>query len=187
MDTDFFLVLRNPDFPQRERPLPQGKHILGRSKDCDIVIFDWTVSRQHARVCVKNDVVTITDLGSRNGTHIGNNQVAAEEVLSLGSPVRFGRIECILGDSLMLNKNAGRDYSTVTIDLQDAEGMRGQLSDAERRVLPYLLEGLSEKEVAHHLSLSPNTIHHHISAIYRTLHVSSRGELLAQFLRNGNR
>lgn len=180
---ELFLVPRTPDFPQHEWPLSQGEHVVGRSKDCDIVIFDETVSREHARMFVENDVVKIVDLGSRNGTHIGNSRVAEEEVVTVGSAVRFGRIECVLADSRMLQEFEKNEYSTIPIERQNAKQMCECLSVAEQRVLPYLLEGLSEKEVAYRLGLSPNTVHHHIGSIYRTLDVSSRGELLALLLR----
>lgn len=51
-----------------------------------------------------------------------------------------------------------------------------------RQVLSYLLEGLSEKEIAAELGLSKPTIHEHATRIYRHFDVSSRAELLAHFI-----
>ena len=51
------------------------------------------------------------------------------------------------------------------------------LSQTERRVCAYLLQGLTEKQIAELLERSPNTIHTHVRNIYRTLAVSSRKEL----------
>lgn len=51
-----------------------------------------------------------------------------------------------------------------------------------RQVLGYLLEGLSEKEIATELGLSKPTIHEHATRIYRHFDVSSRAELLAIFI-----
>jgi DNA-binding CsgD family transcriptional regulator len=50
-------------------------------------------------------------------------------------------------------------------------------------VMRYLLQGDAEKEVAAKLRLSPHTIHRYTQAIYRELHVNSRGELLAKYAR----
>ena len=45
-----------------------------------------------------------------------------------------------------------------------------------------LLEGDSEKQVAFKLGLSPHTVHEYVKNLYSELQVSSRGELLAQFV-----
>lgn len=51
-----------------------------------------------------------------------------------------------------------------------------------RQVLGYLLEGLSEKEIASELGLSKPTIHEHATRIYRHFNVTSRAELLSLFI-----
>jgi LuxR family maltose regulon positive regulatory protein len=61
------------------------------------------------------------------------------------------------------------------------EGFLGEeLSDAERRVLVLLLDGLSISQAAHQLWLSPNTVKTHRRSIYRKLGASNRDELLAR-------
>jgi DNA-binding CsgD family transcriptional regulator len=57
-----------------------------------------------------------------------------------------------------------------------------QLSEAQRRVLEHLLDGLGEQEVAAKLNLSPFTVHNHVKAIYKKLDVNTRAELLAMFV-----
>lgn len=52
-----------------------------------------------------------------------------------------------------------------------------------RQTLQRLLAGDSEKEVARHLGVSPNTVHVYVRALYRHFDVNSRGELLARFVR----
>jgi DNA-binding NarL/FixJ family response regulator len=56
-----------------------------------------------------------------------------------------------------------------------------------RNVLQLLLEGLSEKEAAHRLGLKPSTVHGYVKQVYRRFDVSSRGELLALFVRRPDR
>lgn len=51
-----------------------------------------------------------------------------------------------------------------------------------RKVMNLLLEGDSEKQVAFKLKLSPHTVHEYVKNLYAELGVSSRGELLAQFV-----
>lgn len=56
------------------------------------------------------------------------------------------------------------------------------LSQREREVLLMLLAGDSEKQIAAALHRSVNTVHTFVKQIYRRFSVSSRGELMAQFV-----
>jgi DNA-binding CsgD family transcriptional regulator len=60
-----------------------------------------------------------------------------------------------------------------------------KLSNRQRQVLLQLLSGDSVKQIAQKLSLSAFTVNGHLKTIYERFHVSSRGELLAQFLAGG--
>lgn len=57
-----------------------------------------------------------------------------------------------------------------------------QLQPRLKKVMVHLLEGDSEKQVAYKLKLSPHTVHEYVKNLYSELGVSSRGELLAQFV-----
>ena len=52
-----------------------------------------------------------------------------------------------------------------------------------RQTLKHLVHGDSEKQVAYRLGLSQHTIHVYVKQLYKRLNVSSRGELLAKFVR----
>lgn len=58
-----------------------------------------------------------------------------------------------------------------------------KLSGREREVLDRLAEGISYKEIADVLTLSIDTVRMHIKGIYGKLHVHSRGEAVAKYLR----
>jgi len=58
-----------------------------------------------------------------------------------------------------------------------------KLSKREREVLEHLAHGIAYKEIADVLSLSIDTVRMHIKGIYGKLHVHSRGEAVAKFLR----
>lgn len=57
------------------------------------------------------------------------------------------------------------------------ERLTNRLTPAQRRVLPLLVEGLSEPQVAATLNRSAHTIHDHTKTIYQTLGVSNRLQL----------
>ena len=66
------------------------------------------------------------------------------------------------------------------------EGFRGEeLSDAERRVLDLLLDGLSVAQVASELWLSPNTVKTHRRSIYRKLGATTRQEMMERAFEEG--
>jgi len=58
-----------------------------------------------------------------------------------------------------------------------------KLSKRERQVLDRLAEGISYKEIADALTLSIDTVRMHIKGIYSKLHVHSRGEAVAKYVR----
>jgi LuxR family transcriptional regulator, maltose regulon positive regulatory protein len=58
---------------------------------------------------------------------------------------------------------------------------RENLSRRLRQTLDGLMRGMSEKELASELALSPHTLHGYVKTLYRRLGVSSRGELHARF------
>ncbi|HEY2760975.1 MAG TPA: LuxR C-terminal-related transcriptional regulator [Pirellulales bacterium] len=60
---------------------------------------------------------------------------------------------------------------------------RDGLSKRLRETLSLLLEGYSEKQVAHQLQLGIPTIHDYVTMLYRHFQVTSRAELLAYFIR----
>jgi DNA-binding CsgD family transcriptional regulator len=60
---------------------------------------------------------------------------------------------------------------------------RDGLSKRLRETLELLLAGKSEKEAARELDLSIKTVHEYVGMIYKHFAVSSRGELLAYFIR----
>lgn len=66
-------VVEGPD-ASREFPLAAGSVVVGR-EDCDVTLSDPLVSRQHLRLNV-SDIVEIHDLGSANGTSVGDQPVS---------------------------------------------------------------------------------------------------------------
>lgn len=56
------------------------------------------------------------------------------------------------------------------------------LSSRENEILSYLAKGLSCKQIADRIHLSPHTVNNHMRKIYRKLHVQTRTEAVVKFL-----
>ena len=79
--------------PGKERQiltLKLKETILGREKGCKIRIPSNSVSRQHCRLGVANDIVTVEDLGSSNGTFVNDAKVTTLSYLKPGDVLRVG-------------------------------------------------------------------------------------------------
>lgn len=65
--------------------------VLGRDPTCDVVVPDEKASRRHARVVRSApDVVVLEDLGSANGTWVGEERLAEPRELRGGEELRVG-------------------------------------------------------------------------------------------------
>jgi hypothetical protein len=73
-------------------PLRNPTVTIGRSGDCDIQIATHFVSREHARLTIRPDVVLIEDLGSKNGVFVNAVRVD-RETLRHGDLVTVGETQ----------------------------------------------------------------------------------------------
>ncbi|MFN2442913.1 MAG: FHA domain-containing protein [Thermoanaerobaculia bacterium] len=70
-----------------------GETVLGRDLDCEIVILASTVSRRHARIITSGTTTRLEDLGSRNGTFLGEERIEGPRPLANGDQIRLGSEE----------------------------------------------------------------------------------------------
>jgi DNA-binding NarL/FixJ family response regulator len=103
-------------------------------------------------------------------------------VRAVGDPP-FSRRECRVVQLFQLELGPLIGPALATTD----EVGPGGLSPRLRETLECLLEGDSEKQAALRLGVGVRTLHEYVVAVYRHFGVSSRGELLARFLRRFRR
>jgi hypothetical protein len=63
---------------------------LGRSRQCDIVVDDPNVSRQHAEIRPRGGSWVVNDLGSTNGSRLNGHRIDGPEVLKQGDEIELG-------------------------------------------------------------------------------------------------
>lgn len=84
----YFLVALQGD--QRRIPLfPEGPLLVGRGAHNHLVLNDYRISRQHARVAPERDGFVVYDLNSANGTFV-NGEAVRRHQLAAGNVVSFG-------------------------------------------------------------------------------------------------
>ena len=63
---------------------------LGRSRQCDVVLNDPNVSRQHAEIRPRGGSWVLSDLGSTNGSCLNGRRIDSPEVLKRGDEIELG-------------------------------------------------------------------------------------------------
>ena len=64
---------------------------LGRADDSTLVLTDDYASSRHARLVPGDDAWLVEDLGSTNGTYLGQAKVTRPTPVPLGQPIRIGK------------------------------------------------------------------------------------------------
>jgi DNA-binding winged helix-turn-helix (wHTH) protein len=71
-------------------PLAAGENVFGRAGDVLITLPSSKVSRRHARIVISGDRAVLEDLGSRNGTYLGNRRIESAVDLKNGDRIGIG-------------------------------------------------------------------------------------------------
>ena len=76
--------------------LDEGEYVLGRDPDVEIFLNSPGVSRRHARITVSAGRATLEDLGSKNGTFVGDERVDGSRSLCDGDVIGVGCVKLTL-------------------------------------------------------------------------------------------
>ncbi len=99
--------------------LPRARDVtLGRDASCDVRIDDESVSRKHAVLHADGPVVTLEDLGSRNGTTVMGRKLAPGEraPLPLGTVAELGSTTLVLQRAHAAAAPVSRNAATTGAD-----------------------------------------------------------------------
>ncbi len=91
---------------------------LGRAIECEITLLRSHISRHHARLQVVDDVLSVEDLGSSNGTYVNGKRIDGPRILHHGDELSFKdvvfrvkeyssqvRNEALLNQTTVIEKN----------------------------------------------------------------------------------
>ncbi len=86
--------------------------IAGRHSSCDIsLVHEHGASRKHARFKLKDDVLSISDLGSLNGTLVNGKELEGTQILNDGDILIFDSDEYQL--LMPIDSNASAPHATA--------------------------------------------------------------------------
>lgn len=92
---DINLILLKNDRSRKCFNLPSSVTIIGRRQDCDLCIPLMVISRRHCEVNMDQGVLTVRDLGSRNGTFVNGERID-ETILDPGDEIQIGPLKFII-------------------------------------------------------------------------------------------
>jgi adenylate cyclase len=92
------LIYQDGETPQTYT-FATGEVIIGRTPECQIILRDPSISRNHAKIIADAEGVRVVDLKSKNGTQVNGVKVM-EAVLNNGDRVHLGKFEITFTDAL---------------------------------------------------------------------------------------
>src|SRR5690242_11245443 len=98
------------------RLVPGQAVTIGRAPTNQVVIKDERCSRCHAEIFFSEDVWTLRDLDSRNGTSVGANRIRGDYVLQPGDVIRIGQSQ------LRFVHDLSKAFSESNIGVLPSEG-----------------------------------------------------------------
>jgi len=93
-DTGAFLMGVSETVQGQTFRLGLGETLLGRGEHCSVVVGDTTVSHEHARIVVRPEGVTITNLMATNGTKVNAVEVTSAS-LQDGDVLQLGKVSLL--------------------------------------------------------------------------------------------
>jgi pSer/pThr/pTyr-binding forkhead associated (FHA) protein len=115
-----------------EIPLKKEKFVIGRSRECTLRAGSDAISRHHCLILRTDDGYTVRDLGSRNGTYVNGERIAAETELRHDDMLRVGPLEfrCEMSTDIDRSKKP-KTKDVADVVARSAEKAPGENVDEE--------------------------------------------------------
>jgi pSer/pThr/pTyr-binding forkhead associated (FHA) protein len=142
---------------------------IGRDASNGIVLAaDKRVSRRHAEFRFRGDQWLLVDLDSRNGSKVNDRPVRSHPLVD-GDVLAFG------GSSFSFD--AGPDVNATEVGSDPSPESLSLLSEREREVVALVAGGLTDRDIADRLFLSPSTVRSHLDRVGEKTGLRRRSEL----------
>lgn len=108
----------------------RGEVVIGRSETADLRIDERSVSRQHARLAIDADGVTITDLGSHNGTYVNKVRITGSCTLQANDVIRIHKATLVFHATSLVTPGTGAMSGVLEGDEENAMAGGSEAVDA---------------------------------------------------------
>lgn len=88
--------------------------VVGRERDCDIIIPLRLVSRRHSQITPGPEGTTLEDLGSKNGTYLNGSLVETPVILSDGDEIQISLAQ----DFIFISSDATMPLESLPPEMQ---------------------------------------------------------------------
>ncbi len=150
------LVIQQKGKPPRSYSLDRHTTIVGRGRDCGLILPDISVSRHHAQVVQNEESVVIQDLGSQNGTSVNATRVS-NQTLENGDVIQIGKFVLVYRattpeEAAQVRRDSLDDYEVTgrTAYLEKVTALGGDgahhTANISRQDLQSIRESLTRKE-----------------------------------------
>ena len=78
--------------------LTEGTHVIGSAEESAVLLSDTTISAQHGQFTVSQGQIVYQDLGSQNGSFVGDQPITEPVALTSGHILQVGSIHLQLVD-----------------------------------------------------------------------------------------
>jgi two-component system response regulator HydG len=97
MGSMYALLMKSTAGPKRQWALTERRLVIGRGRDCDLIVFDPLVSRRHCELWVAEGALLFQDLGSANTTQV-NGCERHGGALGVGDEIKIGDHTFLVGE-----------------------------------------------------------------------------------------
>jgi pSer/pThr/pTyr-binding forkhead associated (FHA) protein len=81
---------------RREIAVTKEEFLIGRGADCDLRLRESAISRHHCLLRIRPGEVTISDLGSANGTFVNGQRIRSQATVINGDELGIGECRFVL-------------------------------------------------------------------------------------------
>lgn len=186
------LVLEIPGIPPFlwTYQVVEGDAVVGRGTGSEVTLLHSTVSRHHARILCDRNGLRVLDEDSSNGTFVNGTKVApyTHAPFKAGDLLTFGVVHLQVTQRKAIPSPSAMSQTKSTTEIDSVSRVEDfllgvdSLGSGPLRVLPLLLRGYTEKEIAAEIHRGVSTVHTHVHTILRHFGVSSTKKLFAMLI-----
>lgn len=146
MGGTFTILVRDSAGAVHNYELGAGVYTVGRRSDCDVAIQEADVSRNHARLTLEPQALTIEDLGSSSGTYLSGERLSGPMRLPYPQTIQVGSAQMHVSDQPLPKKPKppesgdleGKVRITVSLDAETSRAPTHGVAEQMARRLEML-------------------------------------------------